>query len=76
MTARERALKLYPIYAEARDKKKMTDYQVADKAEIPSSAIYDWKYGSYTPNINKLAKIANVVGLPLTTFVIDEKEEA
>ena len=54
---------MYSVYAEARDKMKLSDGDVARLSGVASATISNWKHGKYTPKIDKLVRIANVVGL-------------
>ena len=56
---------MYARYAAYRDSIGYTDYKVSVEAQIPQSTIYDWKKGLYTPKIDKLIKIATIVGMPI-----------
>jgi len=62
-------LSLYDKYSKIRDERNMTDYKVAKEAGIPQSTIYDWKYDVCTPKIDKLKKIADLFGVPVTEFI-------
>lgn len=69
MTSRERALATYAIYARARDARKMTDYTVAMQAGFGNSTICDWKHGKYTPKVEKLIAIAQVLNVPIEMLI-------
>ena len=56
---------MYKHYAKIRDSRNLNDYQVSKLANIRSSCLYDWKSGYYTPKVDKLAKIAKVLEVPL-----------
>lgn len=43
--------------------------QVAKKSGIAPTTIYDWKYGSYKPKIDKIAKIAKVLDVPIAELI-------
>lgn len=62
-------MSLYDKYSKIRDENNMTDYKVAKEAGIPQSSIYDWKYDVCTPKIDKLKKIADLFGVPVTEFI-------
>lgn len=51
----------YANYVKARDAKGLNNKQVAEMANIPSSAIYDWDAGRYMPKADKLVAIARVL---------------
>lgn len=62
-------MSLYDKYSKIRDENNMTDYKVAKETGIPQSSIYDWKYDVCTPKIDKLKKIADLFGVPVTEFI-------
>lgn len=45
--------------------------EVAKHTGIASSTLSAWKKGDYTPKIDKLCKIANYFGVPVTEFIDD-----
>ena len=68
---------MYSKYAEIRDKANMNDAQVAEKATIPPSTIYDWKQRSANDpkasmSVSNLLKIADVLGCQLTDLIGDK----
>lgn len=60
---------MYAKYATLRDKKGLTDYQVAKESGIAFSTIYDWKANRSTPKADKLMKIAKVLGVKVDTLL-------
>ena len=64
--------KMYAKYAKLRDARGMTDYQVCKATKIATPTMSAWKKGTYTPKIEKLAKIAQFFGVTVDYFV-DEK---
>lgn len=62
---------MYRKYAAFRDEKGLTDYQVAKLAGIERSTIYEWGRGTYTPKVDKIAKIARVLGVKITDLIED-----
>lgn len=64
---------MYKKYAKLRDKKSLTDYSVAVGAGVTKSTFTDWKNGRSEPKIDKLIKIANFLGVPVTYFLDDTK---
>ena len=70
MTTKERAHKTFAIYEKARIKNGVTDYHVAKATGIRASTICDWKHGRTTPKIDKLVKIAAVLGIPVEVFFV------
>ena len=49
----------------------VTAYQVAKATEISTATLTEWKKGTYTPKIDKLKKIADYFGIPVTEFLED-----
>lgn len=60
---------MYAKYAKRRDELNLTDYSVASQTGIAPSTISDWKSGKSKPKMDKLAKIAKVLGVPLEFFL-------
>ena len=56
---------MFKIYCELRDKKGVTDYQVAKSTGINRSTFSDWKSGRSEPKNEKLQKIADYFGVSL-----------
>lgn len=68
---------MYTKYAKIRDEHGLNDLKVAEATGIPSSTIYDWRQRSTeNPNaglsVDKLQKIAVLLGVPLEAFLTDE----
>ena len=63
---------MYNKYVALRDKKGVTDYQVAMATGINKSTFSDWKNERSAPKIEKLAKIATYFCVPLEYF-LDER---
>lgn len=65
---------MYSKYAEIRDKAGLNDLQVAEKAGIPPTTIYDWKQRS-AKNENAgisavyLAKIARIIECDVSELI-------
>ena len=60
---------LYEKYSEVRDRKGLTDFNVAKNSGIPLTTIYDWRNGLYTPKIDKLMKICKYLEIPIGDFL-------
>lgn len=60
---------MYTKYAVVRDLKNMTDYAVAQAAGIPASTFSDWKSGRSKPKLEKLTKIAKVLGCSIEALI-------
>lgn len=56
-------------YAELRDGADLTDYKVAQLSGFTQATLSEWKAGRYTPKVDKLAKIAKVLGCELTDLL-------
>ena len=59
----------YEKYAEIRDKKNLKDSEIARRANIPQSTFSDWKKGKSAPKMEKLQKISEALGEPLSYLV-------
>ena len=62
-------LNLYQKYAVLRDKAEVTDYEVSKRTGVPTSTLTNWKYGRYTPKVDKLKSIADYFGVPIDYFL-------
>lgn len=60
---------MYEKYAKRRDELNLTDYSVANQADVVPSTFSDWKSGRSKPKLEKLAKIAKVLDVPLEFFL-------
>lgn len=60
---------MYQKYAELRDAAGLTDYQVAKDTGIATATLSEWKKGTYTPKVDKLAKLAQYFGVDVGVFV-------
>ena len=60
---------MYAKYAKRRDELNLTDFKVATETRIAPSSISDWKTGRSKPKLDKLAKIAKVLDVPLEFFL-------
>lgn len=63
---------MYAKYAKRRDELNLTDFKVATETGIAPSSISDWKTGRSKPKLDKLAKIAKVLDVPLEFFLEDK----
>lgn len=64
---------MYKDYAELRDERCMTDYQVAKETGINKATLSAWKAGEYTPKVDKLLKIAKLFHVPLEALLEGQK---
>lgn len=66
----------YPKYSALRNEKNMTDYRVAHEIGISASSLSEWKSGHYTPNVDKLYKIAQLFNVPYDALLEEVEVEA
>lgn len=66
---------LYKKYAALRDKAWVTDYEVSKKTGISTSTLTNWKYGRYTPKLDKISLIANYFNVSVDYFLEPEKKD-
>jgi transcriptional regulator with XRE-family HTH domain len=70
----------YKVYETIRNSKGLKDKQVADAAGVTPSTFSDWKSGRSAPKLDKIIRIAKVLGVspadiaqqPVTTIEYDE----
>ena len=55
----------YEAYAKYRDGVGLNDNQVAKQTGISYGTFTGWKNGEYTPKIDKLLRIASLLGIPV-----------
>lgn len=60
---------MYKKYAELRDKRGVTDYEVSKNTGVPTSSLTNWKYGRYAPKADKLKKLADYFGKSIEYFL-------
>lgn len=63
---------MYKKYAELRDAKGVTDYQVAKDTGIATATLSEWKKGTYTPKADKLAKLAQYFGVDIGELISEK----
>lgn len=66
---------MYERYVELRNRKGVKDAAVAREANITKSTFTDWKNGRSNPGVEKLQKIADYFGVPITYFTDVEESE-
>ena len=66
---------MYEIYCSLRDKRGLTDYQVAKATGIGRSTFSDWKSGRSTPKRDKLQKIADYFDVTLDYLTTGEETD-
>ena len=59
---------MYEAYEKLRDAKGVTDYEVSKQTGVATATLSSWKYGSYTPKYEKIAKLAAYFDVPVETF--------
>ena len=64
---------MYRKFEELLKVNNVTAYQVAKATEISTATLTEWKKGTYTPKIDKLKKIADYFGIPVTEFLEDQE---
>lgn len=60
---------MYTKYVELRDAKGLKDSEIARITKIPQSTFSDWKKGKSKPKLEKLMKLADFFGVPISTFI-------
>ena len=70
---------MYEIFSELLQKYGVTPYKVSKETGVSQSTLSDWKRGISTPKPDKLQKIADYFGVPLTYLLTgnapEQKEE-
>ena len=59
---------MYEKFEKLLTERQVTAYQVAKATGITSSTFYEWRDGRYEPKVEKIKKIADYFGVPLTYF--------
>lgn len=69
---------MYDDYAKIRDRKGLTDYEVAKLGDFSRSVLTSWKNGTSTPSVKVAHKISNVLNVPIWEFLNERtpKDEA
>lgn len=66
---------MYEIFSELLQKYGVTPYKVSKETGVSQSTLSDWKRGISTPKPDKLQKIADYFGVPLTYLLIGNTSE-
>lgn len=66
---------MYERYCKIRDSKGFTDAQIAGTCGFPQSTLSDWKKGKSAPKTEKLARIADCLGISLD-YLVNGREAA
>lgn len=59
---------MYERYAELRDLKGVTDYQVAKETGVNPAILYSWKAGRWNPSAGTVIKLAQYFEVPMERF--------
>ena len=60
---------MYKKFVELLKTKGVTPYQVSKETGISNSTFSDWKNGRSEPKVDKLQKLADYFGVPITYFL-------
>lgn len=66
---------MYEIFSELLQKYGVTPYKVSKDTGVSQSTLSDWKRGISTPKPDKLQKIADYFGVPLSFLLTGKMEE-
>lgn len=66
---------MYSKFAELLTKRGLKVADVARETGISPSTFSDWKKGKSKPKVDKLMKIAETLGIPISYFLESEGEE-
>ena len=66
---------MYEIFSELLQKYGVTPYKVSKETGVSQSTLSDWKRGISTPQPDKLQKIADYFGVPLTYLLTGNTSE-
>ncbi len=56
---------MYQKFAELLGKSNKTAYQVSKDTGVSTSTLTNWKYGRYTPKVDKLKALADYFTVPI-----------
>lgn len=66
---------MYEIFEQLLQKYGVTPYKISKETGITQSTLSDWKRGKSTPKQDKLQKIADYFGVPLSYLLTGKMEE-
>lgn len=66
---------LYEKFQKICEERNTTPYQVSVATGVATSTLTMWKQGKYTPKIDKIQKIADHFGVPISYFLEGEQNE-
>ncbi len=67
---------MYSVFESLLKQHHYTAKKVSDATGIATSTFTDWKKGRYRPKIDKLQKIADFLGVPVSVFYESEEAES
>lgn len=68
----KRGVKVYQKFDTLLEKSHKTTYQVSKDTGISTATFTNWKYGRYTPKVDKLKILADYFGVSIEYFLDDE----
>lgn len=68
----KRGEKMYKNFEKLLEINNVTAYTASKETGIATSTLSSWKNGNYTPKLDKLQKLADYFGVPITYF-LEEK---
>lgn len=66
---------MYSKFVELMRQRNLKFVDISKATGIPASTFSDWKKGKSKPKVDKLQKIANFFGVPVTEFLESEVEK-
>lgn len=66
---------MYEYFQTLLEKYNVTAYRVAQETGVTTATLTNWKNGKYTPKPDKLQKIADYFGVPLSYLLTGKSEE-
>lgn len=66
---------MYDIFEKLCQERNITPYRVCKETGLTTSTISNWKAGRYTPKADKLQKIADYFGVPLSYLLTGQEDE-
>ena len=66
---------MYEYFQHLLDKYGVTAYKVAKETGVTTATLTNWKKGKYNPKPDKLQKIADYFGVPLSYLLTEKMEE-
>lgn len=68
-------MSMYEYFQALLDKYNVTAYRIAKETGVTTATLTNWKNGKYTPKPDKLQKIADYFGVPLSYLLTGKMEE-